>query len=481
MDLVTSALFSRESLKEVSPVLKKNILTKIFFVGVGFVLFQPYFNHNKTPELFDSELNPEGSALIRYLSFFVEWDAVHFYKVYKLGYTSISHFAFYPGFPYLLRFFDWLMAATVLPKLALESLGLWHVSFLLSGVCMNFALHLANNYLLYRLVVLKKYSKEQALFAALIFGIGGTSLFHVVLYSESLYLFICLASLCIIEEMYLKKVKFSSLPPLQFVLLVAFFGSAGWVRSLGLLNGAYVGYPLLLELVVAMKTRQKLARTGAIFARGVLTIICFAGPTALINFYNRRLFCYDRPADGEAAGYTQPPYCSSPTGMYYSYIQERYWGVRFLDWVQNPTHADTLVLVVNSMIIAGYWIGVRLKETSWKSIISLHIGEYLTHKDLNDKHVRLLPDLIIMLITCRMYYCYANLGSVERFWTVYPFWYLINIDFQAWANNKVKLAAGEQSRLKAGWYKFMKWLIFGNIVARYVPTLVFYACRIIPI
>lgn len=481
MDLLTAALISRESFNELLPVLKKNLLTKLFFVGIGFVLFQPYFNHNKSSELFDSELNHENNPLLRQLSFFVEWDAVHFYKVYKLGYTSISHFAFYPGFPYLLRFFDWLMAAAVFPKLALEGLGLWKASFVISGVCMNFALHLTNNYLLYRLALLKKYSKEQAQFAALIFGIGGTTLFHVVLYSESLYLFVCLASLCVIEQMYLKKVSFSSLPLAQFVLLIGFFGSAGWVRSLGLLNGAYVGYPLLLELFMAFRSRHHISRIAGITARGLLTIIFFAGPTATINFYNRQLFCYDRPIGTKGENYIQPPYCSSPTGMYYSYIQERYWGVRFLDWVKNPTHADTLVLVVNSMIITGYWFWQQCREVSLKSFMTLHIMEYLTHKDLNNKRLRLLPDLLIMLITSRMYYCYANLGSVERFWTVYPFWYCINIEFQTWANNRVKSAARGDSSLQAKWFTFMKWLILGNALIRYVPTLVFYACRIIPI
>jgi phosphatidylinositol glycan class V len=450
-------------------------------VGVGILLFQPYFNGNKSPELFDSELNQEKNPLVRHLSFFIEWDAVHFYKVYKLGYTSISHFAFYPGLPYLLRFFDWVMDATILPKLFLETLGLWKVSFLLTGVCMNFTLHMVNNYLLYRLALLKRYSKEQAQFAALIFGIGGTTLFHVVLYSESLYLFVCLTSFCVIEQMYLKKVSFGSMPLLQFVLLIVFFGSAGWVRSLGLVNGAYVGYPLLLELFIALRSKQNRTKVIGIISRGLMTIICFAGPTVAFNYYNRQLFCYDRPPSSLAASYTQPPYCKSPVGMFYGYIQERYWGVRFLDWVKNPTHADTLVLVINSLIIAGFWIWNHLKQSNWKALLTLHIGEYLSHKDLNNKNIRLLPDLIIMLITCRIYYCYANLGSVERFWTVYPFWFMINIEFQAWANSKVKSTSVEDKSLRAMWFFLMKWLTLANIVIRYVPTLVFYACRIIPI
>lgn len=471
----TITKLSAEDKTELKTICKYSLITKIGMLLLVFFLYTEDMSSTRAPAAVRANFNPKGYWWLDRLGGLMEYDGVHFFKGFLHGYNSINHFAFYPGYPYLLKFIDTITSFVPFYHSKLSQLGLGILRFLLHGFAINLVLHLANILLLFKLAKLKGLPMSQIRFFMMIFAVNGTSLFHVVLYSETLYLFITLLCMVYLEQRcFSKKQSVADLPWIEFILLSFVWSLSGWVRSLGMLSAAYLCYPILLEVIWNWRykgsTVKILSYIMKILTCGVLFII----PTLSLHLYTRHKFCIKSQND---PNFKVPGFCKSPFGFFYGYIQEEFWGVRFLDWVKNPSHADTLVLVANSLPILTIWLWKEL-SSNLKGYLTFGIPAYLNTRDQHSRLARLVPEVCIYILLYRGFYMYANLGSIERFWTVHPHWYFLIAEFQSYANKKYEKSDGRVARI---WWALAKWITVFSALFRIGPTALFYACRIIPI
>ena len=478
LNLLIGAFISKEDWADSKPIMKLNIIVKAFLVMVGMILYDPYFNPTKSTLMFTHMVGYDHSDIRRYFAFFLEWDGIHFFRSYKFGYTTLTNFVFYPMLPAIMHFFDWVLSALYLPRLLLEYLNLWKVSGILTVLIMNVALHLVNTFLIYRFARLKKYNKDQSKFVAVIFSVIGTGLYHVVLYSESLYLFITLSSLCVIEHMFNNKITMHDIPFSSFLVLCVFFGSSGWVRSLGLMNGIYIGYPLFLHFVYLLYHKKNLA---SVCGRIMIVIFLFVYPTFLVNLYSRWMFCSKRPEINiDGMRYLHPEFCNSLTAWSYSYIQKRNWNVEYFMWMKRDESTGYLLVV--SFLMCVFWFVRFFKNNRLVDLGTLNIKLYLEHKDYTYGQIRHFPDLVLMVILCRMFYIYANAESVERFWTVSPPFLITILEYQMCTNKLYRSYCEKKERniILQCLYNAMRCLTVGNIIFKHLITVPFYSMRVRP-
>ena len=146
--------------------------------------------------------------------------------------------------------------------------------------------------------------------------------------------------------------------------------------------------------------------------------------------------------------------------------------MRFLDYVKNPAHADMWVFAANSLIVVLIFLFNYFKSTTVRDLLTLHVGTYFKDKDLRDRRILYLPDMVATLIQSHTFYLYAHLGSVERFWTAMPVYYLMLLETQLLLNRQAA---------RSRYHSALRYALVVCMVGRFAVTPVFYVCRIVPV
>ena len=457
----------------VKPVLIKSLLLKIaYFIMVIFM----YSSENllySVDLIWNTVYNPNQSKLGSGILGMSQWDGAYFLHAMLHDYPNLKTFAFYPGFPAVVStivkgIFQIPIFGAFLTEIPLSMV------MMTTGITVNLLCHLANSWLLYQWLRMRWFSQSQARMGSLLFGLGGNAIFHVALYSESTYMFATLLPLYILAKAGNNP---SSMSLLKFTLFTFAFGMSGFFRSVGLMNGAYVGYPLLLEFIYLMFKEKNIRKAASVFLRILIVIVAFLTPAVFLHFKTRRLFCH--AATPEDPYYTAPGFCDNPTGYFYSYIQDNYWNVRLFDYIKNPYHMDVWVFAFVSFTILTIWLVKAYTVTGLRSLASLHIPEYLSNRNLQSARILELPEIVAFTIQYCGYYAYAHLGSVDRFWCATPAYFIFNIVAQ---QTLVRISNHrDKDTAPALWRRPFKYIIPFNLVVRQVLVPVFFALRVIPI
>jgi Mannosyltransferase (PIG-V) len=457
----------------IKPVLCKSLILKLALIVLVWAIHTTDNLIYKPDLTKNSVYNPTNSVVGVGLIAMVEWDAIYFLHGILADYNNLKMFAFYPGFPTIIKALMAVLSnipgiSTLINMIppTLYVLGL--------GVVFNLLCHLANNWLLYQWLRIRGFTKNQAYFAALTFGLGGNALFHIVLYSESTYMLTTLLPLYILA-------KAGNNPAgmgfIKFCIFSFCFSMSGFFRSVGLMNGAYLGYPLLLELFFTIIKKKNYKKAGTILLRIIIVIVNFLTPSLFLHLKTRRLFCHAPSASDPA--YETPGFCEKPTGYFYSYIQEEYWNLRLFDYFKNPYHMDVWVFAFTSCTVVTIWLYKAYKNAGLSGLVTLHIPEYLSNKNLLSPRILELPDIIAFTIQYIGYYGYAHLGSIERFWSATPAYYIFAIVAQ---QALVKFGESkDNSKSSPLWKSTLAYIIPGSLVVRQFLVPIFYALRIIPI
>ena len=98
------------------------------------------------PNQYDTTPHPTRMFIIQKLLHFVKWDGLMFLKIVFKGYDNVKQYAFFPGFPYLLKFLLHFMEFFT-GKLVYENRLIFVIVL---GLAINIACNFLNNILIFR-------------------------------------------------------------------------------------------------------------------------------------------------------------------------------------------------------------------------------------------------------------------------------------------------------------------------------------------
>ena len=464
--------------KDIKLIIISSILVKCVFLLYCFCVNDPFNDAHKEGFNFEARYNPKKYWWTNKMSFLINWDGLYFFNAAQQGYSNLRQFAFYPGFPIVLKYLDsFFKKAVPLYSSFTTEYGLESISIMIIGLLLNFTLHLLNNYWIYKIARLRGCALGEAKMIGLLFAISATSLYHVTLYSESLYLSLCLYPLLRLEQdIYLPRKSLSAAPWTQFFIITGLLAFSGLVRSVGILNFAYIGYPLFIELLSPNRPGGQTEERGTLrvnrfqsLLRLIVSLVMFVFPTFWLFLRTRELFC--REGTEIDQGYVQPEFCLSSFGFFYNYIQEKYWGVRFLGQLRDGGFYYHF-LSLNFLPVLYHFFRTFFQRNKVADILTLNVRLIREGVDISDRRFRDFSEFCIVVITSRMFYFYANQNSVERFWASYYFSYFIQKEFQLSYNSKKDPSIVE---------KFFRRLILGNIIVRLIITPFLFVTNLHPV
>ncbi|XP_014218431.1 GPI mannosyltransferase 2 [Copidosoma floridanum] len=311
----------------------------------------------------------------RLVKFFFEgltrWDAQYFIHIAKYGYTYENTLAFFPLYPWLVRF----VAGLAPPTLNQSS------TIILAGIVINFVCFVKLALILYDLTDNVFQNTKVAYRSAILFCINPASVFFSALYTETLFAF--LTFYCMLESVNNNPCVFL---PLSLSTLV---------RSNGLVNTGFPAYTWLRSLLVTSipnyVTEYRLYHSNKrsvlfdfrhiflsifqIFTTIFVSLLPFLG--LQIHYY--ALYCkteanatfpyhvqkYALDNDLLMPGRHEFAWCNNKMPIAYSYVQSKYWNVGFLkyyEFKQIPNFCLALpALYLMLRCILGFFIEHKSK------------------------------------------------------------------------------------------------------------------------
>uniref|UniRef100_A0A915DDD6 GPI mannosyltransferase 2 n=1 Tax=Ditylenchus dipsaci TaxID=166011 RepID=A0A915DDD6_9BILA len=258
------------------------------------------------------------------------WDARHFLHIAEFGYTWESCLAFF-----------------------LFDTGPYELIFChaFRGVVLNNIIFVVNGLLLFRLAYILTGSLKEAIISVYIFCWSPASIFFSAVYSESLYMLFTFSAILFLQYEPNNRVR---------QILVSFILSFAFLtRSNGLTNIGYIGFHIMLEVVLRKSSDGKLEFEELnlnfflkVFSKLPFLLLCFCImvlPLRLFGFTVEEKFCTTSAAyqDERVVDYIQNAnvsfvlpgnvgnmtWCSKDKDpailmpAYYTEVQEKYWGV----------------------------------------------------------------------------------------------------------------------------------------------------------
>ncbi|XP_078366920.1 GPI alpha-1,6-mannosyltransferase 2-like [Oculina patagonica] len=255
---------------------------------------------------------------------FGKWDAAYFLKIAEEGYKYEQYMAFFPLYPWTLRF----LTRTLQP--ALRYFISEHSLFLACGWVLNTAFFALAAVSLYRLTLGLFGKKNVALVSSLLFCINPASVFMSSLYTESLFSCLQFTALCYLEQ---------ECPTIAVLL----FGLGCATRSNGVLSCGFVTHRIIKNFVstevASLQSGQSLFTLLRVYnaVRAFLKIIILNGivlaPFILFQFYGYSLYCTPQTELTQDT-VNHSPWCDKLIPFSYSYIQDSYWNVGFLRYFE---------------------------------------------------------------------------------------------------------------------------------------------------
>lgn len=310
----------------------------------------------------DAFVSPVNKSEIRSLDWFSNalvggfrrWDAHHYLHIAQYDYTFEHSLAFYPLFPFVINILT-TPATHLLPFLSFRELAL------VIAIALNVFFFVQATHTLYNLTV-HHHNKHHAAVAVLLFCLNPASIFFTAPYTESLFAWLSFSVM-----LYASQRR---------------YGAAVWplcasiaCRSNGFINLGFVLFfgamDWLAELHRTFKNREFRWKQHTVVLKvlGVMaaTLLTFF----LIQYYQYYKFCVqiqpNIPAflreHATARGYivsgdTFAEWCDWTVPIAFSYVQNHYWNVGFLqyyEWKQVPNFLLALPIVIVMILHLLYW------------------------------------------------------------------------------------------------------------------------------
>lgn len=273
---------------------------------------------------------------------FARWDAQYFLHIATHGYTYEQTLAFYPLFPFIVG-----LLAKVFYAIC-PIMSAYYYS-LVVAVLLNILFFVKAAECLLELSLRLTGNKKWAQLVAILFCLNPASIFFSAPYSEALYSWLTF-----------KVMLETSDNSISFTRLVVPLSLSLVCRSNGFINLGYVIY-FALKTCLSKKVNRMAIVVRSVLVTGVA--LTFYGITQLYFYY---LYCARREITHSPAVITyaqkhdfilsgvrtngSSPWCDKDLPLSYSYIQNHYWDVGFLNyyhWKQIPNFLlATPILVI---------------------------------------------------------------------------------------------------------------------------------------
>jgi phosphatidylinositol glycan class V len=244
---------------------------------------------------------------------------------------------------------------------------------------------------LYRIAYRLTKTERVARASAIVFLFNPASIFYHAVYSEPLYS--CLTFIAIDNLLKDKNWTDSIEHPVDFIrnnfVKLILLGISVSIRTTAMFLSLTFGYPILQHLFQHLKTLSILPTLKTCLT-GALTLLFFLSFFLLYLSYGYSQFCESPPFSR---------FCSNLLPNIYSYAQERYWYVGFLNYYRVK-HTVFILFGMPSILVALVTVGNRYLQLS-----GLTISYYL-----------------LLFVTVG----YSNVQSSARFFSSHPL-YSINM------------------------------------------------------
>ncbi|KCZ80976.1 hypothetical protein H312_01581 [Anncaliia algerae PRA339] len=157
------------NLKKYIFIMLLSLVSRIIYILISYLSFISFTSYDKSTDLISQSK----------LRFLLRWDAINFYEIAKHGYTSEHLLAFFPLYPYII---------SIIP-----------IDPLISGILISNLCFIGSTLILYILSE-RRYNDYVCYTSILLFMVNPSSIIFSTLYTESLFTFLFLIILLIIEE-----------------------------------------------------------------------------------------------------------------------------------------------------------------------------------------------------------------------------------------------------------------------------------------
>ncbi|CRK97635.1 CLUMA_CG011020, isoform A [Clunio marinus] len=330
-------------------------ITKLAIFSRLFVIFlQCISNHlfedHEAEDVFRAPMDPlkkrKSDVIVdMLLGGFRRWDAEYFLHISEHGYTYENTLAFFPLYPLCIKLIQFTVV-NIVPFLSVRALSL------LIGIVINIFFFAKAANVLYELGRRVLRDQRKAEIATVLFCFNPASIFFTAPYSESLYSWLSFSLMV------------KCFDDISSVLIIVPLSLSILCRSNGLINIGFVAYYGLKK----MFSQTTVLSFITIFLKIVSMLIIIAFHFGLMQVYNYYLFCFKKNFNfpelikdfanqhnlvlaGNRTDDSVSPWCSSNVPISYSYIQEHYWNVGFLNYyelkqIPNFLLAAPLVVVI---------------------------------------------------------------------------------------------------------------------------------------
>ncbi|XP_056641489.1 GPI mannosyltransferase 2 [Diorhabda sublineata] len=334
--------------------MNENKLTRLAIFSRLFIIFLQFLSNLIIPDhdarVFQYLRSPQHNETYVFLSVnyilkgFIRWDAEYFMHIAKYGYTYENTLAFFPLYPYLSR--------TIVNICELLFYGATiDTSLIITFTLLNIMFLCLSVKLLYKLT--KVYFNEDIAYkTTILFIFNPASIFFSAPYSESFFCYLTLETIYRCTILLQKYSKSNSNFHYNDTSALFFISLSTIVRSNGLLNIGFLIYTITCIFLTyfpknSVNRFMYILKFICIFSISILVCVL---PFALYQIYCFQKFCRDFELDlpeeiilyasennlvlpGQFKIFNQT-WCYSKIPLAYSYVQDHYWNVGFLQYYQ---------------------------------------------------------------------------------------------------------------------------------------------------
>ena len=330
----------------------------------------------------------------------IRWDAIHMLVIAKYGYVAELQFAFFPLLPMVSRFSAFFFYDRCGFK---KFLSIEPLIAILALIFTNTCHYLATIYI-FKLTRLLFKSYKFARITALLFLFNAASVQLSSMYTEAPFAFFTLVGLYCL---YSKKSFIASLC----------FALASTTRSNGIVLIGFFTYDLLQKIIFDDLCINQIIKKTVLSS--IYSLISLSGFLAF-QFYGYSKFCLiDNPVR---------PWCKSTIPSIYSFVQNEYWNVGFLNYFRFKQIPNFLVAAPMIYIcsLASY-IYFESDHVRFISLGLRRIKRPKSNKPFFDDVV--LPHIFLLIFMLFYNVFIAHVQIITRVFTFMPvvYWFLSHV------------------------------------------------------
>ena len=277
-----------------SAVVKLMLAVKMMYYAVGLtVAYKAAMTVSLTNALYEFHFNQDKMDIFSKFGFFQYWEGSSNLDTLVRGYQSERSLDLFPGMPILL---NTIFKVTGIKTAADEPTVIAGV-FLICSVFINIFLHYLNASLLYKLAKLSGCYSDHAFRICLVLLFSSSSVYHIGLFPDSLYLFAVLMAMCKLKDSQINYGSVLAAPLSNYIQVVGWLAFACATSKSGIFNFIYL---LPTSFTLESKKDSKSAPfqlSSSHYLKSLIGVFLVLAPWGLFTVWSFVKFCSLEPQD----------------------------------------------------------------------------------------------------------------------------------------------------------------------------------------